>query len=122
MEGAGGLLVPFEGTQTTVDLVRSLELPLLVVARAGLGTINHTCLTVACARAAGLQVLGVVFTRARDPALHPPGPDEARNPTAVADLAGVRVLGRLPYVRDGDPRRAIPHLDVQAILDGAGLA
>ena len=64
VEGAGGLLVPFEGTQTTVDLVRSLELPLLVVARAGLGTINHTCLTVACARAAGLQVLGVVFTRA----------------------------------------------------------
>ncbi len=116
VEGAGGLLVPLEGDRMTPDLVRALDLPLLMVARAGLGTINHSCMSVACARAEGLRVLGIVFSRDRDPALHPPGPDEAHNPAAVARIARVPVLGRVPWITSGDPAQAIPHLDVDAIL------
>jgi dethiobiotin synthetase len=111
VEGAGGLLVPFAGERTTVDLIRVMAIPVLVVARIGLGTINHTCLTVECARAHGLDVLGVVFTRTDDPQNVTPGPDEARNPAAIRRLCGVEVLGNIPYIPGGDPRDAAEYLD-----------
>lgn len=97
VEGAGGLLVPFAGELTTADLVLHLGLPLVVVARIGLGTINHTCLTVEAARFRGIEVRGVIFTRPEDPAVYPPGPDEAGNPAAVARLGNVEILANLPY-------------------------
>lgn len=97
VEGAGGLLVPYSGSLTAADLIARLKIPLIVVARIGLGTINHTCLTVEAVRARGLELLGVVFTRAEDPALSPPGPDEARNPDAVARLCGIKILANLPF-------------------------
>lgn len=61
-EGAGGLLVPITGGYLMRDYALDLGLPLVIAARAGLGTINHTLLTVESARAAGLRVLGVVLT------------------------------------------------------------
>ena len=61
VEGAGGLLVPVAPGVDMADLARRLSLPLLVVARTQLGTINHTRLTLEVARARGLQVLGVVL-------------------------------------------------------------
>jgi dethiobiotin synthetase len=62
-EGVGGLLVPLDVVGTLVlDLVVELGLPLVVVARPGLGTINHTLLTLRVARAAGVAVRGVVIT------------------------------------------------------------
>jgi len=121
VEGAGGLLVPFEEQRTTVDLIAALDLPVLIVARAGLGTINHTWLTVERARSAGLEVLGVVFTRALDPTTHPPGPDEEHNPAAVERLCRVEVLGRVPYLAGGDPRQAIPALDMARLNRLAGV-
>ena len=66
-EGVGGLLVPITPGYLVRDLAIDLELPLVVAARTGLGTINHTLLTVEAARAAGLRVAGVVMT---------PWPDE----------------------------------------------
>lgn len=62
VEGAGGLLAPLAEDFTVRDLALALSLPLLIAARPGLGTINHTLLTVQAARAAGLQVLAVVLT------------------------------------------------------------
>jgi dethiobiotin synthetase len=106
LEGAGGLLVPFAGTDTAADLVKALDVPVVIVARIGLGTINHTCLTVEAARNRGLEIVGVIFTRAEDPAQYPPGPDEACNPDAVARQAGVRIIANLPF----DSR--IPSLDL----------
>ena len=102
VEGAGGLLVPFDGTRTAADLVSAMDLPLLIVARIGLGTINHTCLTVESARARGIDVLGVVFTRSEDPQTVKPGPDEPRNPDAVARLCDVKVFGSVPYIPGHD--------------------
>lgn len=61
VEGAGGLLVPLGWKLSVRDLARSLALPLVIVARAGLGTLNHTILTVEAARHAGLEVLAVVL-------------------------------------------------------------
>ncbi|MHC4944939.1 MAG: ATP-dependent dethiobiotin synthetase BioD, partial [Planctomycetota bacterium] len=75
----------------------ALDVPLVIVARIGLGTINHTCLTVEAARSRGLEIAGVIFTRAEDPEKFPPGPDEARNPEAIARQTGVKVIANLPY-------------------------
>jgi dethiobiotin synthetase len=61
-EGVGGLLVPLAGGYTVCDLAVGLGLPLLIAARPGLGTINHTLLTLRAAREAGLEVRAVVLT------------------------------------------------------------
>src|ERR1017187_1611027 len=61
VEGAGGLLVPIRDDYFVADLARKLKLPVLVVARLGLGTINHSLLTVRAARAMGLDVCGIVL-------------------------------------------------------------
>jgi dethiobiotin synthetase len=62
VEGVGGLLVPFDEHFAVRDLAVALGLPLLIAARPGLGTINHTLLTLAAARAARLSVSAVVLT------------------------------------------------------------
>ncbi len=61
VEGAGGLLVPLAGNRLVADLAKELDLPLLIVARAGLGTINHTLLTLESARTRGLKVAGWII-------------------------------------------------------------
>ena len=61
VESAGGLLTPLTWSMSVRDLTESLRLPLVVVARAGLGTLNHTILTVEAARRAGLKVAAVVL-------------------------------------------------------------
>jgi dethiobiotin synthetase len=62
VEGVGGLLVPLSARHDVRDLAVALGLPLVIAARPGLGTINHSLLTLAAARAAGLQVRAVVLT------------------------------------------------------------
>jgi dethiobiotin synthetase len=96
-EGAGGLYVPLIGRRFLVlDMVHWLKLPLLVVARAGLGTINHTVLTVKAAEQAGIAVAGVVLNRY--PAK--PGLAERTNPEVIEALTGVPVLGLIPEVQE----------------------
>ena len=87
VEGVGGLLVPLADDFSVRDLCVRLGLPLVVAARPGLGTINHTLLTVEAARAAGLEVLGVVLT----PWPEQPGPLEQSNLTTIERLARVPV-------------------------------
>jgi dethiobiotin synthetase len=62
VEGVGGLLVPLTDDYTVCDLAAELGLPVLIAARPGLGTINHTLLTLQAARATGLEVRAVVLT------------------------------------------------------------
>jgi dethiobiotin synthetase len=95
VEGAGGLLVPVGEDWTIGDLARELDLPLLVVARAGLGTVNHTVLSVVAARQLGLETVGVV--------LNGSGDDSSRtNGRLIERLAAVPVLGRTPELA-GEP-------------------
>jgi dethiobiotin synthetase len=91
-EGVGGLLVPLTPGYLVRDLAVDLGLPLLVAARAGLGTINHTLLTVEGARAAGLRVAAVVMTPWPDS----PEPIEQSNRETVERLGGVPVVGLPP--------------------------
>ena len=88
-EGVGGLLVPITTGYLVRDLARDLALPLVVAARTGLGTINHTLLTVEAARAVSLDVRGVVMT----PWPTEPSPIERSNRATVERLAGVPVTG-----------------------------
>ena len=94
VEGVGGLLVPLTDRYTVRDLAAALGLPLVIAARPGLGTINHTLLTLEAARAAGLAVRAVVLT----PWPGEPSPLERSNRETIASLGGVEVegLGRAP--------------------------
>ena len=96
-EGVGGLLVPITIGYLVRDLAIDLELPVLVAARTGLGTINHTLLTVEAARTAGLNVAGVVMT----PWAAEPAPIERSNRETIQRLSGVAVHGLPPTTPDG---------------------
>jgi dethiobiotin synthetase len=91
-EGVGGLLVPITPGYLVRDLAVDLHLPLVIAARPGLGTINHTLLTVEAARGGGLAVAGVVMTPWPDD----PTPMQVSNRAIVERLADVRVNG-LPH-------------------------
>jgi dethiobiotin synthetase len=95
-EGVGGLLVPITTGYLVRDLAIDLELPVLVAARTGLGTINHTLLTVEAARTAGLRVAGVVMT----PWPAEPAPIERSNRETIERMSGVQVSGLPPTERD----------------------
>jgi dethiobiotin synthetase len=91
-EGVGGLLVPLAWDYLVRDLAAELGLPLVIAARPGLGTINHSLLTVQAARAAGLRVLAVVMT----PWPARPAPVERSNRETVERLGEVPVAGLPP--------------------------
>jgi dethiobiotin synthetase len=91
-EGVGGLLVPVTPGYLVRDLAVDLALPLVIAARTGLGTINHTLLTIDAARAAGLSLAGVVMT----PWPHEPSPIELSNRATIERLGGVEVSGLPP--------------------------
>ena len=98
VEGVGGLLVPLTLGFLVRDLAREVGLPLVVAARPGLGTINHTLLTVEAARAVGLKVVGVVLT----PWADAPSAMERSNHDTIERLAGVEV-STLPRLTGADP-------------------
>ena len=93
VEGAGGLLVHLDhGGGTLADLALTLDAPVIVVVRAGLGTLNHTALTCEALRARGAQCAGIVV------GAWPHEPDLAAtcNLDDLPEYAGVPILGRLP--------------------------
>ena len=100
-EGVGGLMVPLSPGYLVRDLAVDLGLPMVIAARPGLGTINHTLLTVEAARASALTVAGVVMTP------WPAEPDviPASNRVTVERLAGVSV-STLPVIRPEDLSKA----------------
>ncbi len=89
VEGAGGLMVPLNGGLLIADLIKQLDLPLLVVARPDLGTINHTVLTCFSAGQMDLEVKGVMVNRY--PAS--PGLAEQGAPHQIGSLCGAPILG-----------------------------
>lgn len=103
-EGAGGLLVPLSDDYLMADLVRDLGLPLLIVTRPALGTLNHTALTVEAARRRGLEVAGLVICD------YPADPDRAArtNPALLVQMTGAPLLGVLPHLDGMDTDRRAP--------------
>lgn len=98
VEGVGGLLVPLGDDYSVADFAQEIGLPVVVAARPGLGTINHTLLTLEALRRRELEVLGVVMT----PWPAEPGELERSNRETVARLGEVDVAG-LPFVATPTP-------------------
>lgn len=98
VEGAGGIMVPLTGAYCYLDLAADLGLPVLIVARPGLGTVNHTLLTIAVLRKRGLEIAGVVMNHGTPGKT---GMAEKTNPGLIKKLSGVEILG---IVRHGSRR------------------
>lgn len=98
VEGAGGLLVPFDRTTTFADLATTWQLDLVVVAANRLGVINHTMLTLNEARRRGLAVRAVALNSLEDGV---PGLAERTNVEALKALIAPVPLVQLPYLRNG---------------------
>lgn len=86
VEGAGGALVPLNDRELMIDLMKTLNLPVMVVARSGLGTINHTLLTIEALRSRNLKIFGVVMN----------GEANEENRKAIEHFGHVKVLAEMP--------------------------
>ena len=93
IEGAGGLLVPINRRVTWLDFLKETGLPVLLVARSGLGTINHSLLTLEQLRRHQVGVAGIVFC----------GPTNQDNMRTIEEFAGVRRLGVMVAGANGRP-------------------
>ena len=93
VEGAGGLCVPVTESYMMADLAVDLDAPMVIVARPGLGTLNHTALSLEYARQRGACVLGVVINGFPEPA----DVASATNPAVLRDVFSVNILGVLPH-------------------------
>jgi len=114
VEGVGGLLVPLRTDLLLADLLAGLRPQTLVVARSGLGTINHSLLTLEALRSRKIPVLGVVFSDS--------SPNEEElivqdNMRTISKLGKVRVLGRLKWCDDPEEAQAAFASIGQAVLD-----
>jgi len=108
IEGAGGVLVPLNESELMIDLMVALQLPVLVVSRADLGTINHTLLTLEALRARALHIAGVVMVGVRN----------ASNRDAIEHYGNVAVLGEMPEVPTLTPEAVALWADAE--LDPSG--
>jgi dethiobiotin synthetase len=100
VEGAGGLLSPMTETETVADVARDLGLPLIVVARTSLGTINHTLLTVEAARNRRLNVAGIILNQSV--AADPHDRSTESNAQELGRRCDVPILAILPYAASSD--------------------
>jgi dethiobiotin synthetase len=112
-EGAGGILVPLNQRETMLDLMHALGYPVLLAARPGLGTINHTLLSLRTLRSDGLNIAGVVFVTSSD---GEPDFIEKDNAIAIEHFGKVPVLGTIPYcARLASPDPAYDDLPQQVV-------
>ena len=112
VEGAGGLLVPLNDTSFVIDLATELQLPVILVARSTLGTINHTLLSLEALRRRGLVVAGVVMN----------GPETPHNRAAIERYGQTQVIAEIPWLEqiDRSALRAIePEIDLSKLARDA---
>ncbi|MGH6735740.1 MAG: dethiobiotin synthase [Methyloceanibacter sp.] len=105
VEGAGGLMVPLTDEAYVIDLAAELDLPIILVARSTLGTINHTLLSIEAIRRRGLPLAGVVIT----------GPETPHNRAAIERYGQIEVIAEIPWLEtiDRSVLRAIqPEFDL----------
>jgi dethiobiotin synthetase len=101
IEGAGGLMVPLNNQHFVIDLIRHLNVPVCLVARSALGTINHTLLSIAQLRQYQIPILGVVINGERN----------ASNREAIAQF------GQVPILAELEPFAAINPATLKAAFD-----
>jgi dethiobiotin synthetase len=116
VEGIGGLMVPLKTDYFVVDLAKEIGLPLIVVTKPGLGSINHVMLTVNYALKEGLQVAGIII----DYSLPPENSlAEETNPPLLKQICPAPLIGIFPYLRNRDEniieKTAQKNLDLEVI-------
>lgn len=115
VEGAGGIMVPITGRFLMADLIKAFDLPALIVARPGLGTVNHTLLTVEYAKSRGIHVAGIIINGLNE---KEDGTAEKTNPGLIAELSGVPVIGIIPYDAGIDTDTGKPGRIIQLVETG----
>lgn len=93
VEGAGGVMVPLNKFQYMRDLILHLNIPVILVARTSLGTINHTLLSLETLRASGIQILGVVLN----------GPRNESNRLAISHYGQIDILAEVEPLNEINP-------------------
>ena len=114
VEGCGGFLVPITSNYMISDLARDMKLPIIIVATAGLGSINHTLLSLYHARRSGLKVLGIIINKtSRNISM-----SEKTNPQIIKTFGKVPILGVIPYTsgRKNMDDVVNKHVDIKKIL------
>lgn len=94
VEGAGGLMVPIDENLLILDLIHALNLPLIIVARLSLGTINHVLLTVKQAQTSGITVAGIILNQVSPET----GKAEETNPQVIKKFTTVPIIGQMPFI------------------------
>jgi dethiobiotin synthetase len=97
VEGIGGLMVPIAQRYKVTDLALQMGLPLIIVSRVQLGTLNHTLMTISAAQQQGLKIKGVILNPAYEGELEP---IEAEQGQLIEEFSGVPILGTCPYIND----------------------
>lgn len=121
VEGVGGAMVPLDPRcprYTVRDLAKAIGFPVLVVCRAGLGTLNHTAMTVEVLERVGCRVVGLVVN-GTDPAVAEHDPSRATNRKYLERMTGIKVMCEVPQARPGAVDVAQGRLD-PAILRAVG--
>jgi dethiobiotin synthetase len=95
VEGIGGLLVPLTANYSVSDLIRDINLPLIIVSRVSLGTLNHTLLTVKAAQETGVKIAGVILNHSKN---RPLNEIELGQASLIQELSNVPVLGECPFI------------------------
>ena len=118
VEGAGGLFVPLDDRHDVIDVIGLWKLPVVLVARAGLGTLNHVALSLEAMAKRNISVAAVVLSRttsSRDPSV-------ADNAAFLAERHGVTVLGPVPHTTDPQRRLDAFRRTLQPLLRSPGEA
>ena len=98
VEGSGGLMMPINEQLTSLDLVKALKLPVLIVFSNELGAINHTLLTIEQCRQHNLEIIGIVGNQIKNKYEDALIIDD--NPKIIEKLSGIKVLANVPYFSD----------------------
>lgn len=117
VEGAGGISVPLGENFLISNLIKALQLPIVIVARPNLGTVNHIFLTVQYAKSMGLKIAGIVINGISD---HP-DIAEKTNPKLIEELCDVPILGITPNLKEitneSIQKMVKDHIDVTLLIN-----
>ena len=90
IEGAGGVLVPLNSSELIIDLIKKMNFPCIVVAKSGLGTLNHTLLTVEALKKRKIPIKGIILN----------GDANNKNKESIESFTGVKVILEIPTITD----------------------
>ncbi len=115
VEGSGGLMVPLNEQNTMADFIKATGMRTILIARTGLGTINHTLLSLEALKVRNVNVAGILFVETER--IPPAQSMVQENMEAIATFSGTRVSGVIPYIADFQTPPAQAQYTVQQILE-----